>query len=60
MHRLGVTLVRRICAFCGEPNGFRLWRWSGSLFVTTHTLCARCSLERTLLAREPARGGSRA
>jgi hypothetical protein len=51
MHRFGVTLVRQVCAFCGEPKGLRLWRWSGRIFVTSHTLCARCSLGQSVLVR---------
>jgi len=50
MSGFGVTLARRVCAFCGGNEGIRLWRWSGRLFVTTHTLCARCARRQGAIA----------
>lgn len=49
MRGVGVTLVRRVCSFCNGNEGFRLWRWSGRPFVTTHTLCRRCAIEHGVL-----------
>jgi len=43
MRGLGVTLARRVCMFCGGNQGFRLWQWSGRVYVTTHTVCRRCA-----------------
>ncbi len=42
----GMTLARRRCARCERTVGYALWRWSGRLFVTTHTLCRGCLRER--------------
>jgi hypothetical protein len=59
MERFGVSVVRRVCSFCGGHEGLRLWRWSGRVFLTTHTLCSRCaerefSREATLTGEAPA------
>jgi hypothetical protein len=43
MEGFGVSVVRRVCSFCGGNEGLRLWRWSGRVFLTTHTLCPRCA-----------------
>jgi hypothetical protein len=55
---LGVTLARRVCMFCGGNEGFRLWPWSGRVYVTTHTVCRHCAHthgERALGRAEGAR-----